>query len=165
MANIDFKNVALGGVFDRFHEGHKYIIKQAIDRGEKVHIILIKSGDEATHPEKDTESIQPFEVRKEAIVHYLKEADPKKKVSLKLSPEGIGIPPFLAWDIFWTLEDLTWFQVEEDKIVMKIVNLITQQREEKFSLPPLKIEWIPSLKSKSGKKMSSSDLRRKEVGK
>ena len=32
-----FKNIALGGIFDRFHEGHKGIIKKAIKIAEKVY--------------------------------------------------------------------------------------------------------------------------------
>ena len=159
------ENIALGGVFDRFHKGHEHIIKKAIDRGKKVHLILIKCGDEETHAGKKADLVQPFELRHDVIKEFLKKVDPEGKVLLELAPEGVGIAPFLKWNIFWRIEDLTWFQVEEDKIIMKVVNLINEQRKKEFGLPPIKVEWIRSLKDKTGKKISASDIREKEVSK
>jgi cytidyltransferase-like protein len=154
------KNIALGGVFDRFHKGHQESIRKAISLAEKVYILMFDKGDEESHPDKMSVLVMPIEERKQLILSFLERHDKRKITEVTFMPDEFGVKAIFKWNILWTIEDLTLLQAEDDKeIAGRLFGLIDEKRKE-IGLPPTKVIWIKSVKGVSGQKLSSSDMRK-----
>jgi nicotinamide-nucleotide adenylyltransferase len=65
-----FDHVVLGGTFDHFHKGHEALLTKAFEVGKKVTIGI--ATEEIYKNKFLSETVQPFEVRKNAVEKYTK---------------------------------------------------------------------------------------------
>lgn len=74
-----FGLVAVGGTFDRFHRGHKAIVKKAFEIGRNVIIGL-------TSDEMADKEVEPYKLRKKVLVEFLERNGLSKRCDIvKLS--------------------------------------------------------------------------------
>ena len=66
---MKFKRVAVGGTFDRLHDGHVAILAKAFEIGERVVIGIVSDEMELR---KDSAGIAPLEVRMRSLLEMLK---------------------------------------------------------------------------------------------
>ncbi|MHA1821660.1 MAG: pantetheine-phosphate adenylyltransferase [Promethearchaeota archaeon] len=149
-----FNLCGLGGTFDRLHEGHKLLLKTAFKLGKKVAIAL--TTDEMLKDKEYRDLIEPFEVRKEHILEYIKSLGDdclKRTIIIPLKdPFGPAITdPNL--DVHVSSE-------ETIPMALKINDL-----REKNGLKRMILVAIPIIKDKKGNKISSTDLRKSEMAK
>jgi cytidyltransferase-like protein len=157
------KNIAIVGIFDRFHEGHKYAIKEALNRGETLHILFLHTGDKFTHPDKRVDLVEPFEKRIKNVKDFIKSLEKEDKVKYYGEDGRIGLPPVFGWEVLRDCEDLNWIQCEADKNSYtpfeEVINFI---RTHAYGLNPMIPVWIKAVTDENGNKISSSKLRKDE---
>ncbi|MFX1537779.1 MAG: pantetheine-phosphate adenylyltransferase [Promethearchaeota archaeon] len=66
-----YKNVGLGGTFDRLHRGHKLFLDIAAYYGQCVHVGLINSSYLKKNKKKHFKMIQSFQFRKKKVENHL----------------------------------------------------------------------------------------------
>lgn len=150
MINYPYKYVGLGGSFDHLHQGHKSLLQTAFLMGEKVGIAITT---ESLHNNKEFESqIQTFHERERNLLDYLlNELYIEKSRIIIISlidPFGPAITdPTLQAHVS---------SMETYEMALKI----NEKRIEK-GLNPLTLIIIPLVLDDFGKKLSSTDIRRK----
>lgn len=73
MSEILYTRAVLGGTFDRLHEGHKYLLKEATDISKTVFIGVIsdKAGKELFINKKFNHLIQPLSIRIKNLTDFM----------------------------------------------------------------------------------------------
>lgn len=66
---MTYKNVFVGGTFDRIHKGHESLFKKALEEGE--HVTVGLTSDQFIQNHKPTVIVQPYEKRKSALINFL----------------------------------------------------------------------------------------------
>lgn len=66
-----YPNVIVGGSWDRFHAGHRYLLLAAFEHGEHVDIGVTTDAFLAERDKDDTDALDAFETRKEHIESFL----------------------------------------------------------------------------------------------
>ncbi|MFH1657633.1 MAG: pantetheine-phosphate adenylyltransferase [bacterium] len=66
-----FKEIVVGGTFDRLHDGHRYLLSMAKNYGKKL-VVGLCSDALVKKRKKDWKQIQSFEQREKTIKNYLK---------------------------------------------------------------------------------------------
>ncbi len=86
MPKKPYKTIALGGTFDHFHLGHQYFIDFASSLAQK---LLIGITDQSLSKNKPlADLIQPFSVRKKAVLSYCKKNSISCRVTKLTDPYG-----------------------------------------------------------------------------
>lgn len=71
MMHYKYRNVALGGTFDKLHKGHEKLLETAFTLAENVYIGLVKS-EELLQNKELRERIDTYELREENLLTHLK---------------------------------------------------------------------------------------------
>ena len=148
--NFVFKSGILGGTFDNFHFGHKFIIDKAFEKSEFV--IVGMTTDEFVRGKKLSLSIQSFNVRKKNLETYL-----KKKSYLKRSKI---IPISDIYGNTLTEKDIDVIFATSD--TLENAELINLKRLE-IGFKPLEIFLIELQKGNDKKIISSTRIRIGEI--
>jgi len=141
--------VCIGGTFDRFHKGHKTLIKKAFEVAGKNGEVYI--GLSTGNLVKNKNKVKPFDIRRKKIEKYLIEERFDKQVVIVAITNKYGL----------TLEedfDAIIISPETEKIAMEI----NQKRVFK-SKKPLKIIRVPFVLAEDGKPISSTRINNKEI--
>ena len=158
------ENVAIAGIFDRFHAGHKQTIKEGLEKGKKLYIFLLASGDQITHPNKTIELVRPYEERLANIKAFVKEIGVEDRVIFADKPLKPGLPPLFGWEIFRDLDELGWIQCQADYEAYKCLgDVFDYIRTVAYRKPPIKYFWIPAVTDEKGERLSASKIRREEL--
>lgn len=144
MAYKIYRSIGMGGTFDHLHIGHEAFIKFAHQLAD---FLLIGVTDEKMVRDKShPESIQSFEVRKNAVIHFCREHGIKAKVTRLTDPYGPTLDN----------ESVEAIAVTEDTAIGgKNINILRQ----KLNLRPLVIHVCSLVKDKQGDVISSSRIR------
>jgi len=94
-----YKHTAIVGIFDRFHEGHKFVIKEAFKNGETVHMLFLNTGDKFTHPDKTIDLVESFDKRQKAVKEFVDGLGEGDRIKYYGQKEWIGLPPVFGWSI------------------------------------------------------------------
>jgi phosphopantetheine adenylyltransferase len=78
----EFRNVILGGSFDKLHKGHKLLLKHALKLSSRIKIGLVK--DEMLKNKLLSSKIENFNLRKNKIIGFLKKI--RKNVHIDIVP-------------------------------------------------------------------------------
>ena len=144
-----YRCIALGGTFDRMHNGHKALLKRAFDTGEYVFIGL--TGDE--YVLKEGKKIEEgFAERGTNLVNYLKKQYPGRHYEISELKDRFGPA------IFSDKIDAIAVSTE----TLPAVEIANKKRNE-LGLSDLKVEIVPMLMAEDGKKISSTRIRAGEV--
>jgi len=144
-----YRCIALGGTFDRMHNGHKALLKRAFDTGEYVFIGL--TGDE--YVLKEGKKIEEgFAERRTNLVNYLKKQYPGRYYEISELKDRFGPA------IFSDKIDAIAVSTE----TLPAVEIANKKRNE-LGLSDLKVEIVPMLMAEDGKKISSTRIRAGEV--
>ncbi len=121
MSEILYTRAVLGGTFDRLHEGHKYLLKEATDISKTVFIGVIsdKAGKELFINKKFNHLIQPLSIRIKNLTDFMQTISN----SFEISP----------------IHD-RWGPAPEDKIADVIV--VTKETNNLYQLDIHVITWI-----------------------
>lgn len=141
-----FKLAGMGGTFDHLHEGHKLLIKTALEVAKNVHIGL--TTDELLKQKKYASKLEDYSTRKKTLKNYIKSiVDPNRVKIIELrDPYG---PP---------IHEPEYEALVASQETYSNALKINQLREQK-GFNPLIIVLIPILKNKD-RKISSTDIRR-----
>jgi len=138
--------VGIGGTFDHLHEGHKFLIKTALDFSKKVVIGL--ATDELLINKRYVSKIESYKTRKEKIEGYIKTITNLNKVEIIELDTPYG-PPIND-------EDFEGIVVSGE--TYKNALEINEIRKKKgFKL--LIIIVIPDIKNERNEKISSTSIR------
>jgi len=143
---MKFKLAALGGTFDHLHIGHEFFLNQAFKKADYITIGLVS--DRLVTSLKDNNGILPFNKRKKELGNYL------AKHNLTCRAKIIKLNDFFGP----TKTDSSYqaiFVTSQTKKRAQIINWLRT----KNNLLPLKIIQIPLVLDKSGKIISSKDIR------
>jgi len=142
-----YKNVVLGGTFDRLHKGHRAFLRRAFKMGEKV-VIGLTSDRFARSLKKLGRIILPFPERKKELENFLEKNNLLRRSRI-----------FKIDDIFGpTLREP---EIEAIVVTCETINgarLINKERIKK-GLPPLKIIEARFVLSEDSRHISSTKIR------
>jgi len=150
-----FKKVALGGTFDRLHDGHKVLLNKAAQIAtEEVLVGITTPG--MLKNKKYSELIESLEVRSNNTENYLKSVNPNIRITIAplTDPSGPAV----------SRKDLDALVVsEETKIGGQIIN----EKRVELGFKPLELVLVDTVANQKGlnpqdPKLSSSSLREKE---
>ena len=153
---LQFRNVAVGGTFDRLHAGHRLLLgATALVATENIFVGI--TSDKLLAKKKAPELLETYEQREAAALEYMRQVNPW--VTLSSSPlTDPNIPPLCA-----TVEDFDAIVVSEETVIG--AEQINMTRKE-LGFHPLVIVVVGLLTSspqfQDGSKLSSSELRMKE---
>jgi len=155
-ADLQFRNVAVGGTFDRLHAGHRLLLgATALVATENIFVGI--TSDKLLAKKKAPELLETYEQREAAALEYMKQVNPW--VNLSSSPlTDPNIPPLCA-----TVEDFDAIVVSEETVIgAEQINMTRKG----LGFHPLVIVVVGLLTSSPqfqvGSKLSSSELRVKE---
>jgi cytidyltransferase-like protein len=139
-----YRTIGLGGTFDHLHQGHEFFLKFADQLAD---FLLIGVTDEKMVRDKTYGySIQPFEVRKNAVLKFCHQHDIKCKVTRLTDPYGPTLND----------ESIQAIAVTEDTVLGgRNINQLRQ----KMNLRPLEIHVCNLVKDEQGEVISSSRIR------
>lgn len=141
--------VCIGGSFDRFHKGHKYLVKKALDLAGNDGYLFVGLTTRKIDGRKDV--LESYEKRKKNLERFVEEKKTNTKVEIKPINDKFG--PAIKDDF-----DSIVVSPETKKTACKINKL-----REKNKMKPLKIFVIPFVLSEDGKPVSSTRIRNKEI--
>ncbi|MEM1537534.1 MAG: pantetheine-phosphate adenylyltransferase [Candidatus Nezhaarchaeales archaeon] len=146
MSKKRFKLVAVGGTFDRLHDGHKALLSKAFECGERVLIGL--SGDELVRSKRRADEISSYSEREKALRDFLKEKGllNRAEISKLTSPEGELLTNALIEALIVSEETL--------ERAVKI-----NKERMKAGLPSLELVVVPMVKAENGLPISSTRIR------
>ncbi|OGH21855.1 MAG: hypothetical protein A3F31_02485 [Candidatus Levybacteria bacterium RIFCSPHIGHO2_12_FULL_38_12] len=148
---MKFNVVASGGTFDHFHKGHREFLRFQLSISKK--ILLGITTDRYVQTNKKEEHIEPFKIRKQALLSFLKKEDVKYRV--ELAPlDNIYIPSkweYLPIEAIVVSKETRWG-----------AELINQQRE-KEGLSLLEIIEYKTIQAEDGLEVSSLRIRNGEI--
>lgn len=137
------RKIGLGGTFDHLHDGHTSFIDFAAKQGGE--LILGLTSDKMVASKPFSYSIQPFKVRKKAVLSYCKQKNYKVTIIQLEDPFG---PAVTSKELFGLA--LTPDTLDNGKII--------NQLRAKLSLRPLET-FVAPLKSHQGSVISSRKIR------
>lgn len=142
-----FKKAVVGGTFDRFHSGHKLIIKSAFDIADSVIIGL--TSDEFANRFRSFEAL-PYEKRKKAVEEYAKNL--KKTYEIVEINDSYGIATIDPEIDCIVVSEETLLRAEE-------INAIRFKK----GINKLSILVIPILLAQDGNPISSERIIKNEI--
>jgi pantetheine-phosphate adenylyltransferase len=147
-----FSKVAVGGTFDILHSGHKKLLFTAFNVSEKVLIGL--TTDNFVHNLDKTHQVMPFTIRREELLKFL---------HLNKLHKNFQIIP---------INDHYGSAVDDPTLEAIVVSQDTQKKAQdinkirsKRGFTPLHIIVIPLITANDGSPLSTSRIRRGEIGK
>ena len=140
-----YHKVALGGTFDKFHEGHRKLIKKAFEIGEEV-LIGVTSDEFAGVKGK----IEPCKFRMSKLKSILNEFDGKYCITRLDEPYG---PTVYSDDI-----EAIVVSDETEPTAIQI-----NKTRESNGLKPLDVITIRMVLAEDGKPISSTRIRKGEI--
>jgi len=147
-----FKCVAVGGTFDRLHEGHKALLRKACDVGERV-IIGVAAG-KLLENKVRKELIYPYEQRVNDIKMFL--------ASIGCTDRALLVPILSQFGT--TAEDPQIEALVVSEETAQVIKDINQERV-KRGLQPLHKVLVKMVLGTDGKPIKSSTLRQIEAHK
>jgi len=141
--------VCIGGTFNQLHEGHKSLIKKAINVAGKKGSIFI--GITTSEIIKGKEDVQTYKIRKEAVEQFLS----KEKLT-----ENVTIRPI--HDKYGPSVEKDFDAIVVSPETIKTAYEINRKRKEK-GRKALEIVKIPFVLAKNNKPISSTRIRKKEI--
>jgi pantetheine-phosphate adenylyltransferase len=147
---MKYKRVAVGGTFDKLHDGHKRLLEEAFTLGEEVYIGLVNS-EELLKDKELRERIDSYEVREKRLVEYLKSRNWYKRAYIIPLHDRYGIT--LA-------EDLDALIVTPGTIT---VGEEINKKREKYGLKKLDLIKVDFVLAEDGKIISSTRIRKGEI--
>jgi pantetheine-phosphate adenylyltransferase len=150
-APLQFRNVAVGGTFDRFHAGHRLLLgATALVATEGIYVGV--TSDKLLIKKKNKELLQPYTVREAAAVEYMQKINPKVVVNAGALVDP-KVPPLAA-----TSADFQAIVVSEETISgAEEINYVRKS----LGFDPLVIVVVGLIGGATGAggKLSSTDLR------
>ncbi len=147
-----YKLCGLGGTFDHLHmhDGHKLLLRTAFELGERVAIGLVTN--EFAKEKEFAHLIEPYAVREKNIMEYIKYLNPEYPNRCTIIPLNDSFGPAI------TNPDIQIHVSSEEtyKVAMKINEL-----RAKNGIPRMIIVIIPLVLDESGKRISSTRIRKK----
>ena len=144
LSTINYQHVVLGGTFDRFHLGHKALIKKAFEIGKKVTIGI--ATEELYKNKFLSETIESFEVRKKSVEKFIKNAN------IISFSDIYGI----------TLKEKNIDAIVVSKETFSNALKINEERK-KIHFKPLQIVIVEDVLAEDGKLISSERIRAGEI--
>lgn len=137
--------VAIGGTFDPIHDGHRALLRKALELGEEV-VVGLTSDELAPKTRPKPREIRPFEKRRDALLEELDRLDERGRdyrVERLQDPYGVASedPAF----------DALVVSPETEKGGEKI-NEIRRER----GYEPLEVVVVPHVMAEDGKPISST---------
>lgn len=148
--NIKYNHIAIGGTFDRFHNGHKEFIRFAFDIGKKVSIGI--TSQKLDNTSQFVNEIEPFEERMRAVETYLRNNHLFSRSHL------------IRLNNMWgtAVDDVTLDAIVVTKETRKNALLINKERKTK-GLRQLDIMIVPFVKGEDKKIIRSERIRKGEI--
>ncbi len=141
--------VCIGGAFDPFHKGHKFLIRKALEiAGEKGFVFIGITDGEIIKNKRNAAS---FEERKKAIEQFLAEVKSSRTVTIQPIYDKFG--PSVE-------EDFDAIVVSPETIAT--AEEINKERK-KLQKKPLKIVQISFVLADDNMPISSTRIRRREI--
>ncbi|MCL2642371.1 MAG: phosphopantetheine adenylyltransferase [Candidatus Bathyarchaeota archaeon] len=153
MIKQPFKNVAVGGTFDKLHKGHKTLLNKAFEVGNYVYIGL--TSDEFVLQLQKTHKVAPYNERLTDLTNFLK--TPEFKNRFEISP--LHTPYGLTLNQTTNLDALI---VSQETI--KTAETINKKRLQ-TNLPPLHIVKINLVPAENKTPISTTRIRANEIDK
>jgi pantetheine-phosphate adenylyltransferase len=146
-----YKTTVCGGTFDLLHKGHKSFIKRTMELSDKV-VIGITS-DKYIHSFKNNLNIEDFEIRKQAVIGFLRSIGVQKKATIVAIDNAFE--PYLETSSNYSAIVVT---PQTKKSALEI-NLKRKQN----GVTVLKIITVPFWLAEDGKIISSTRIRNGEI--
>ncbi|XP_075978098.1 bifunctional Phosphopantetheine adenylyltransferase - Dephospho-CoA kinase isoform X2 [Anticarsia gemmatalis] len=154
-----YENVALGGTFDRLHNGHKILLSQAALRATKLVTVGVTDVN-LIQSKKLWELIEPVDVRMKRVLNFLKDINPDLEYNV-----------FPLKDLYGPTKDDPKYQlIVVSEETLKGANKINEKRVE-GGLAPMDVHVIglaadshPQRSSEEEEKVSSSNQRMRLLG-
>ncbi len=144
--------MVFAGTFDRLHEGHRHLLRTALRLGQ--HVAIGLTTDRMVSWKKDAERIQSYEERRRAVEAFLREECPEGRWTVFPIDTVEGGADKMA--------DLEALVVSDEISVVKNAFAINELRE-RNGLRRFHIVVVPRVRTRDGRPLSSSRLRRGEV--
>ncbi|MEM4699804.1 MAG: phosphopantetheine adenylyltransferase [Candidatus Nezhaarchaeales archaeon] len=144
-----YGRVAVGGTFDRLHQGHKALLEKAFSVGREV---LIGVSSDQMAKSKRACGVASFEERVARLINFIRERGWLDRACIMKieSPEGV------------LLEDpsIEALVVSEETLER---GLDINRRRAERGLPPYKLEVVSMVLAEDGRPISSSRIRAGEI--
>jgi pantetheine-phosphate adenylyltransferase len=141
------ENLIVGGSWDHFHSGHRYILEAAVERSERIDVGI--SSDDMLREKLGHKPKHEFQERKENVENFL---------------ESLGVEDFRTLE----LNGIYGNAVEEGDVL--IVTPETEKngrkinaKREKLGREKLELELIKKLEASDGEVISSTRIRKGEI--
>jgi len=142
-----FKLAGMGGNFDHLHEGHKLLLKTALEVSESIVIGLTT---EKMHKNKQfKEKIEDYSTRKLKIEKFIQTFSDLKRVQIIELNDSYGPP----------IEDKNYEALIISQETIPNALEINEIREQS-GMKPLILVVIPILRDEKGNKISSTEIRK-----
>ncbi|MBN1216067.1 MAG: pantetheine-phosphate adenylyltransferase [Candidatus Lokiarchaeota archaeon] len=145
-----FNVLGLGGTFDHLHEGHKLLIRTALEFSRKIVIGLIS--DSLLNNKKFASKLEKYEIRKKKIVEFIAGISDPNRVEIIELKDPFGPP------IYEEKYEAIVVSQETYSNALKINELRLKK-----GFKPLIIIVIPILKDKFEHKISSTSIRKNMI--
>lgn len=144
---MEYKLIILGGTFDKLHAGHKEFLRFAFSHGEQVRIGI--TSDEYVAKHKRNQSILSYENRKKEVESFLRHEGLLQRTEIVVINSKFDETQNLAGKN-------TALLVSSETYLSGLE--VNKQRKES-GLEPLPLIVMPVVRTKTGEKISSSDIR------
>jgi pantetheine-phosphate adenylyltransferase len=142
-----FKLAGMGGNFDHLHDGHKLLLKTALEVSESIVIGLTT---EEMHKKKQfKEKIEDYSTRKRNIEKFIQTFTDLERVQIIELNDSYGPP----------IEDENYEALIISQETIPNALKINEIRAQK-SMKPLILVVIPILRDEKGNKISSTEIRK-----
>jgi pantetheine-phosphate adenylyltransferase len=147
-----FRNVAVGGTFDKLHKGHRALISKAFEVGDYVYIGL--TSDELVSELHKTHKIAPYNERLADLTGFLEKTEFENR--FEISP-------------LYTSYGLTLNQIDLDALVVSQETIKTgdsiNEKRIQTGLAPLRIVKIALVPAENKTPISTTRIRTNEIDK
>lgn len=141
--------VAVGGTFDHLHDGHRTLLKRAVEEALKsANPIVVVGVVQSPTSKEHAELIEPYEVRSQRAISYV--------TSLSADIKTEAIPLVDTWGPLRTDPDIGVLVVSPETFD-KVKESLPQIR---IGLPPTKIVMVEHVCHPDGRIISSTGIRR-----
>jgi len=142
-----FKLAGMGGNFDHLHEGHKLLLKTALEVSERIVIGLTT---EKMHKNKRyKEKIEDYSTRKQNIENFIQTFTDLERIQIIELKNSFGPP----------IEDKNYEALIISQETIPNALKINEIREQN-GMKPLILVVIPVLRDENGNKISSTEIRK-----
>jgi len=142
-----FNLVGLGGTFDHLHEGHKLLIKTALEVSH--HIVIGLATEQLLKNKKYASKLEEYSMRKKILENYISTFEELDRVEIVELNEPYGPP----------IREKKYEGIVVSQETYSTAIKINEIREEK-GFDPLIIIVIPIIKDENNKKISSTEIRK-----